>query len=130
MAVRKPKRGEKCRAGNTWTEARYFQFIRTALRGAFSRYPVRFQARKLAERTVTGKRHKYEYKCAECKKWHKGKDVQVDHINPCGSLRTYKDLPAFVERLFCEVDGLQVLCKSCHHTKTQAERAAKKEVKK
>jgi 5-methylcytosine-specific restriction endonuclease McrA len=129
MAVRKPKRGEKCRASNTWTEARYFQFIRTALRSAFARYPVRFHAKKQAERTVTGKRHRYEYKCAGCKKWFKSNEVQVDHIEPCGSLRTYKDLPKFVERLFCEADGLQILCKSCHHTKTQAERAAAKKEK-
>lgn len=130
MAVRKPKYGEKCRAGNTWTEARYFQFIRTALRGAFARYPPRFQAKKLAERKVEGKRHKFEYQCVDCSKWYKSTEVQVDHITPCGSLRTYKDLPKFVERLFCESDGLQILCKDCHHKKTNEERAAKRESKK
>jgi 5-methylcytosine-specific restriction endonuclease McrA len=36
------------------------------------------------------------------------------------------DLPGFVERLFCEVDNLQVLCEGCHNIKTQAEKAIKK----
>lgn len=120
-----PARGVKCRAGNTWTEARYFQFIRAALRAAFSRYPVRFQAKKLAERKVEGKRHKYEYICAACKKWYQAKETHVDHIVPCGSLKTYKDLPKFVETLFCEVDNLQILCTDCHKKKTADERKKK-----
>lgn len=118
----KAGRGVKCRAGDTWTEARYFQFIRAALRAAFSRYPVRFQVKKMAERKVTGQRHKYEYKCAECKKWYMSKQVHIDHIKPCGSLKTYKDLPKFVETLFCEADNLQVLCTDCHKKKTAEER--------
>lgn len=123
MSVKKtPGRGVKCRAGDTWTEARYFQFIRAALRAAFSRYPVRFQVKKKAERTVTGQRHKYEYKCAKCKKWYMSKEVHVDHIKPCGSLKTYKDLPKFVETLFCEADNLQILCTDCHKKKTAEER--------
>lgn len=117
-----PKRGVKCRAGNTWTEARYFQFIRTALRSAFTRYPVKYQVLKKASKSVTGKRHKTEYRCAECKEWFKQADVQVDHIVPAGSLKKYEDLPEFVERMYCEADGLQVLCKPCHKVKTAEER--------
>jgi len=120
-----PKRGVKCRAGDTWTESRYFQFIRTALRGAFSRYPVKYQVLKASQRYVTGQRHKYEHQCAECNEWFKGKEVQVDHIKPAGSLKCYDDLPSFVSNLFCEADNLQVLCKSCHKTKTAEERKKK-----
>ena len=40
------------------------------------------------------------------------KKINVDHINAAGSLRSSKDLPGFVERLFCEVDNLQVLCEN------------------
>ena len=118
----RPQRGVKCRAGDTWTEARYFQFIRTALRSAFTRYPVRYQVLKKAGRPVTGKRHKTEYQCASCNEYFKQADVQVDHIVPAGSLKTYQDLPAFVERMYCEADGLQVLCKPCHKVKTAEER--------
>lgn len=120
------RRVQPTRAGNTWTEAKFFQFIRSALRQAYSRYPVKFQVKKAAERTVTGKRHKYEYKCAECSEWFMGKEIQVDHIEPAGSLKSFDDLPAFAEKLFCEADGMQVLCKPCHQTKTNAERAARK----
>jgi hypothetical protein len=110
----------RTRAGNTWTEARYWQFIRSALRQAYSRYPVKFQVKKDAERTVQGCRHKYEYKCAECSGWFTNKEIQVDHIEPAGKLSSYKDLAGFVKRLFCEADGMQVLCLECHQSKTNA----------
>jgi len=47
------------------------------------------------------------------------KNVNVDHICPAGSLNSAQDLPGFVERLFCEIDNLQVLCEKCHNVKTQ-----------
>ena len=119
---KRAQRVPRTRAGETWTEARYWQFIRSLLRQGFNRYPPKFQAKKSAERTVKNKRHKYEYQCAECSGWFKGNEVQVDHIEPAGSLKTYRDLPGFVKRLFCEADNLQVMCKTCHKTKTMEER--------
>ena len=119
-------RPEKTHAGDKWTKSRYFQFIRSALRSAFNRYPVKFAAKKAAEKTVTGHRHRYEYLCAVCDKYYRGNEVQVDHIKPAGTLKDYKDLPAFVQNLFCEADGLQVLCKDCHKTKTASERKQRK----
>jgi hypothetical protein len=50
------------------------------------------------------------------------KEVSVDHIIPAGSLRSFSDLPQFVEILFCEADNLQVLCHACHGRKTLNER--------
>lgn len=76
----------------------------------------------------TDKRTKYLYTCAMCKGDFKGTETVVDHIVPCGSLKSFDDLPAFVERLFCEVDGLRVLCKTCHQEVTNAERIANKSV--
>lgn len=119
-------RGEKTRAGDRWTEARYFSFIRSALRGAFSKYPPKFDAKIEARTTVEGQRHRYEYQCASCGNTFRDKEVQVDHIKPAGSLKTFDDLPSFVENLFCEVENLQVLCKDCHKAKTKEEREAKK----
>lgn len=89
---------------------------------SFGRYPPKHQALKAAGKAVTGKRHRVEYQCAECKDFFKSKEVQVDHIEPAGSLKTYEDLPRFVERLYCEADKLQVLCKECHKVKTAEER--------
>ena len=117
------RRVERTRAGGTWTEARYFGFIRNALRSAFQKYPVKHAAKRQAlELTDNGGR----YRCASCSELFRGSDVHVDHIEPCGSLKTFDDLPGFVERMFCEVEGFQILCKPCHQDKTNAERAARK----
>ena len=118
-----PKRVERTRCGGTWTEARYFGFIRSALRAAFIKYPVKSHVKaSVKEMTDDGAR----WRGASCDGLFLSKDTQVDHIVPCGSLRTYDDLPGFVERMFCEAEGFQVLCKACHQDKTNAERAARK----
>ena len=78
---------------------------------------------------MTGHRHKYEYTCAECKGWFQNKEIQVDHIEPAGSLNKYSDIGGFCKRLFCEIDGMQVLCKPCHQLKTNEERKLRKENK-
>ena len=107
-----------------WTNARYWGFIRSGLRRLWSKYPNKYKTLNAAKRRklqVKGKQ-KYEYKCAECKHFYAGKNVSVDHITPAGSLRDFSDLPDFCSRLFCAVEGLQVLCFKCHKAKTNAER--------
>lgn len=106
-----------------WTEAKFWAFIRSGLRAKWNRWPPKYDVLKAARRTVKGKRHKYEYKCAKCKKWFKGSEVQVDHKIPAGSLKSYQELPGFVERLFVGPDQLDVLCKPCHAKKTKEERS-------
>lgn len=51
--------------------------------------------------------------------------VEKDHIVPCGSLKSYEDLPGFVERLFAPVTGYRILCKPCHKIITKEARANK-----
>ena len=116
----------RTRAGKQWTEARYWAFIRSALRGAWGRYPVKFQVKLANRRTVYGQKHKYEYNCKFCNDWFQDKETQVDHKRPAGTLKTYEDLPKFVENLFCEANNLQILCKPCHQVKTNQERAERK----
>lgn len=113
---------KKPRCEGLWTEARYWSFISSGLRRMWVKYPVRSEALKAARRPYLGcdKRTKWEYKCNNCKEWFKGKDVHVDHIEPVGSLMT--DLMAAVQRLFCELGNLQVVCKSCHKSKTNEEK--------
>jgi len=117
----------KTRAGDTWTESRYFGFIRSALRSAFRKYPVKYQVKAEASRPYVGedKRRKKEYQCNVCEGWFADKEVAVDHIVPCGSLKTYEDLPRFVSTLFCERENLQIICNTCHQIKTNEERAKK-----
>lgn len=107
-----------------WTEARYWSFIRSALRRAWTKYPPKFQALNAAKRRKLNAKgnQKYEYKCASCGGFFAGKNVSVDHIVPAGSLRSFSDLPDFCSRLFCKLEDLQVLCFRCHKEKTNLER--------
>lgn len=115
----------RTRAGGTWTEARYRAFIRSALRGAWQRYPVKHQVLRENRKTVRNKKHKFEYQCEACNNWFQGKEVQVDHIIPCGGW-DYDELGAWAQRLLCEPEDVQVLCKPCHQKKTNKEREAAK----
>lgn len=121
------RRVARTRNGGTWTESQYWSAIRSALRRKFMYWRPLKEAEKKARRAVSGKgRQKWEYQCSQCRKWHKGKDVEVDHIVPCGSLLCYEDIPGFIERLTCEdVNGYRVLCKACHQKHTNEERSKK-----
>lgn len=105
-----------------WTTARFWSFIRSGLRAKWNRWPPKYVVLEAARKVVRGKRHKYEYKCSQCSKWYKAKEVEVDHIEPAGRLGDFDDLPGFVERLFVGEDKLRVVCKPCHKTLTAAER--------
>ncbi|UFK09623.1 HNH endonuclease [Xanthomonas phage DES1] len=114
-----------------WSEARFWSFVRSALRAAWSRYPVKYKVLAKAKRAYKGpnKNQKYEFQCAQCGGWFKAKEVSVDHIIPAGTLKCYADLPSFVEKLFVSEEELQVLCTADHQVKSNAERAARKEIK-
>jgi len=115
------RRVEKTRGGGRYTEAGYFGFIRSGLRQKSMRWPPKYDVMNAAKRPYDGpdKRRKFEYLCNGCKQWCAGKEVAVDHIVECGSLKTFEDIPRFAATLFCEEDNLQVLCKECHNIKTQ-----------
>jgi hypothetical protein len=116
------RRVARTRAGNTWTESRFWSFIRSNLRLASRKWPPVYQALEKVRRPSQSKnkRLKWEFRCESCNKWFPRKEVEVDHIEPVGSLKCFDDLPGFVRRLFCEADGFAVLCKKkCHYNKTQ-----------
>ncbi len=105
-----------------WTTSRFWTFIRSALRQAWNKYPVKYEALKRAEvgkkiNTKTGRLAKH-YECNKCKKHFPAKEVQVDHIVDVGSLKCHADLIVFVTNLFCGIDDLQILCKPCHKSKS------------
>lgn len=110
------------RAGGKWSESKFWSFIRSGLRRKFMMWPAQYVVRKAACRPYVGdnKRQQWEFQCQKCKKWVMGKETNVHHKIPCGTLTCYADLPGFVERLFCEPQDLELICKTCHkleHTK-------------
>jgi 5-methylcytosine-specific restriction endonuclease McrA len=113
----------KPRCAGTMTESAFWSFIRSALRQKSRFTECKLQARRLYK--GVNKRQKYEYQCNTCKNWFIEKKINVDHICPAGSLNSAQDLPGFVDRLFCEVSNLQVLCEKCHDKKTKADKHEK-----
>lgn len=113
-------RVERTRNSGTMTEAMFWSTIRSNLRRQSMFWKPIQDAKKASRRAYKGpnKRQKFEFRCNECGNYFPDKEVIVDHILEAGSLRCYADLPGFVERLFCEIDGFQTLCNGCHHTKT------------
>lgn len=113
----------------TLTESAFWAFIRSTLRNASRWWKPIAEAKRLAKRVYRGenKSQKWEYQCAHCKEWFMEKNICVDHIEEVGTLTCGDDLKGFVDRLFVEVGGLQVLCnkrpdgeESCHKKKTDS----------
>lgn len=127
---------KKTRNGGQWTEARFHSFIKSALRAASVRWPPKHAVRKAAW-VERGK-----YRCAGYKrrshivpaslpappgKKKRINNVQVDHIEPViDPVDGFLSWDETIARMFCEADGLQVLCKECHDKKTQEEKEKKK----
>jgi len=136
MTKKKPVKRQKVlreRNNNTWSEARFNQFIDGLLRGGLRKWGPTYLC--IAAATVS-----YGIvKCAKCSqeinKYIKvgGKrrtNIDVDHIQPVcppetGRLRKDGsgkiDWNLTVDRMYVEVDKLNVLCKPCHKVKTREE---------
>ena len=107
------------------TESQYLAWIRSALRSKSLKWPPRAKALELARRPYKGtnKLQKWEYMCALCGCWFKAKEVVVDHYPiAAGSILSVKDIGSFANNLYCEVDNLRVLDKTCHDVHTLAEK--------
>lgn len=128
--------GPKNRNNGEWTEARYNSFIKSLLRQGTRKWGPINSVKKKA-RVSRG-----VYECAHCKEHvpptirveGKAKRVQnicVDHINPIiDPVKGFLNWDDTIERMFCEEDNLQVLCKACHDIKTTEEREIAKQRKK
>jgi hypothetical protein len=46
----------------------------------------------------------------------------VDHIEPIVPVTGWESWDSYIERMFCEKEGLQILCEECHDVKTRAEK--------
>jgi 5-methylcytosine-specific restriction endonuclease McrA len=130
VVVRK-SRVVKTRNNGTMSESAFWSFIRSALRQKSRWWKPITQCKLEAKRAYKGplKRQKFEYQCNHCKGWFPEKKINVDHTYPVGALNCAEDLPGFVERLFCEVDKLQILCSDCHDIKTKSENDTRRKSK-
>jgi 5-methylcytosine-specific restriction endonuclease McrA len=109
-----------------WTAGRLHSFIVSALRGAFRKYPAKYETleaafvgKKLNEKTNRMSKH---YVCNSCRGEFPTSDVNVDHINPVvNPERGFEGFDIFISRMFCGKENLQVLCSECHDKKTREE---------
>ncbi len=115
------------RNGGDWTEGRYRSFVTSVIRSGFRRWPQKYKVLKnncVGRRInpASGKMAMF-YKCAECGGEFTSTNVQVDHYEPVvDPVKGFVDWDTFIERLFCEENNLQVLCKKCHSVKTKEEK--------
>ena len=128
--------------GSIWkSESAWFSWIRSALRRSWNRHPTKIAKLKKELIQIPNPNPKSSTrfptvkggKCSCCggvfplsggKKEGKHKvTIQVDHLEPAGSLRDIKDLQGFVERLFCVgLEDLALICSVCNKTKDYAQK--------
>lgn len=124
----------KKRNSGRWTESRFQSFIKSALRTASVRWPPRYET--LSEAFAGSKinpasgRMAKHYKCASCKKEFPAKNIEVNHIEPVVPIEGFTTWDDIIERMFCEKEGLEALCKECHKERTKEENAKRKEYRK
>lgn len=137
IAKRRPVKNyrvPRTRNANTWTEAEFFSRITRVIRDTFMYWKPMYKALDRVKRLCTGKPKfignkptKWEYKCASCGNYFIRTEVEIDHIIPAGSVRSFTDIPPFLERLLSEdINAYQILCKKDHKTKTDKENEARK----
>lgn len=96
----------------------------SVLRGASYRWPARNEAVKLA------RRGRNQYECAQCKGLFTSKEIKKDHIDPVVDPKVgFVSWDTYIPRMFVKVDGFQILCNTCHDTKSKAEREERKKYK-
>lgn len=110
------------------TEKDKINWLKQKLRRISYQWPPRLDAKRKY------KVRRGVYICAHCKHEVRNKDMHMDHIEPVINPKTgFVDWNTFIDRLFCDIDGWQVLHKSCHSEKTIKEnikRRGKKKVSK
>lgn len=123
--------GPKTRCNAQWTEARFKSFVKGNLRSATRKWAP------IQETAKAARRGRGLYECAECKEIKQkttiegGKRVNncnVDHINPAvDPAKGWEGWDVLIDRMFCEMDNLQVLCHACHLVKSNEEKEIAKQ---
>ena len=126
MSERKYNNGE-------WTTARYNSFVKGGLRSISQRWPPKYRVLSKAStgaRTnpASGRMAKF-YRCASCEGEFTAKNVEVNHIIPVVPVTGFDSWDNVIDRLFCEEDGLEVVCKPCHKLISKKENQERKNAK-
>lgn len=116
--------------GGEWTDAKYFAFVKGGLRSASQRWPPKYKVLSKAYvgtriNLRTGRMCKH-YACNGCGLAFPTKDVEVNHIIPVILTTGFDSWDGVISRLFCEEEGLEVLCKPCHKAITKQENEERK----
>ena len=108
------------------TEAQLLNWLRSALRKAWTKHPTKLVMLQNNQKLLPSKvstRLVIHHECKHCKKWFRPGDVEVNHIKTVGAL-TWENLGEFVENLFhVKETALEILCKPCHSIVTYSERS-------
>lgn len=117
-----------------WTQSRYNSFVKSALRSASVRWPPRYTVLNEAfvERAInpaTGRLAKL-YQCNRCRGLFPQANIDINHIEAVVPTTGFDSWDGVIERMFCEKEGLEALCKSCHKEVTKEENTTRKENKK
>lgn len=121
--------GEKNRCGGRWTDAKWKSFIKNQLRGATRKWAP------IGDCLSAARAKRGFYLCADCKEHvpstvkegaRRSKNVFVDHIEPIVPVTGWVSWDSCIERMFCEADNLQLLCKKCHDSKSKEEAGMRK----
>lgn len=119
--------GPLTKCDGLWTQSKFNSFIKNNLRSATRKWAPILNCKKKAH-IARGL-----YECASCgehvpptvfdeDKRKRVKNIFVDHINPiidpAVGFTTWDEC---IERMFCDSDNLQLLCKPCHSIKSQEE---------
>lgn len=116
--------------GGQWTQARFDSFVKATLRKGTMRWPPKYAVLNAAKRgksinPLTGRLAEH-YECAECHQLFPAKNIVVDHIEPIVPVTGFTTWDSVVERMFCEAENLQAMCKPCHSIKSKLENSIRK----
>lgn len=101
------------------------QKIIPALRRASRWWPPKQENRK-KQKAAPGK-----IECESCGDIFPEKEIKSDHITPVVDVKQgFVDWNDYVERMFCDANGFQCLCASCHDSKSAIENELRKKYRK
>lgn len=102
--------------------------LKTWLTPKLRRLSYQWPPRKETKRA--GKVSRGRYKCAACEEDFHYSQISLDHVDPVIDPEAgFTDWQDYITRLFCSMEGFQILCHQCHDIKTELENDLRKDIK-